>query len=258
MSVTDPPEAHVWGDAPDLYGPRHDYRESLVARRVRRLGAGGDALDAGAGAGSMALRLAGLGYRVTAVDGSEAFVRRLEGLLATAPGGPHRALAGDVGALPVADASVDVAVCAEVLEHVDDDAAAARELARALRPGGLLVVTVPANPDRYDWTDAWAGHRRRYRATELAALLAGAGLADVDVSGWGFPLTGLYHRHVYRRALRRRLARRGDAAGDAGALGAPPPLARRVLRALLEVDTPFTGLVPGWMGLIASARRPPR
>jgi len=247
---TAPAPAHSWGDAPDLYGPRHDYRESLIARRVRRGGGGGDALDAGAGAGSMALRLAGLGYRVTAVDGSPAFVRRLEGLLAAAPGGPHRALEGDLTRLPVDDDAADVVVCAEVLEHLDDDAAAARELRRVLRPGGLLVVTVPAGPERFDWTDRWAGHRRRYRPEQLRALLAGAGLRDVEVRAWGFPLTGLFHRHVYRPALRRRVA-----AGGAAAPGGPPhPLVRRAVRLLLEVDTPFTGVAPGWMGLIATAR----
>ena len=247
--------AHEWGSAPELYGPRHDYRESLVTRRIRRFGAGGDALDAGAGAGSMALRLARLGYRVTAVDASPAFVRRLGGVLAAAPGGPHRALPGDLGALPLPGAAVDLAVCGEVLEHLDDDAAGARELARVLRPDGLLVVTVPAGPERFDWVDRWAGHRRRYRPGDLAALLVGAGFRDVRVGGWGFPLTALYHRHVYRPALARRLARARAGDGDA-ALGSPPAGVRRALRAVLEVDTLFAPLAGGrGMGLIATARR---
>jgi SAM-dependent methyltransferase len=198
----------------------------------------------------MSLRLAAAGFRVTAVDGSAAFVERLAPRLGAAPGGPHRALRGDMGALPVDDASADLAVCAEVLEHLDDDAAAAGELLRVLRPGGALVVTVPAGPFRYDWTDRWAGHRRRYTAEGLAHLLAGAGFADVDVRGWGFPLTGLYHRWVYRPALRRRLRR-----GEEGLGGGPPPLVHRVVRAALEVDTPFTGRRPGWFGLIATAGR---
>ncbi|HWG98487.1 MAG TPA: class I SAM-dependent methyltransferase [Pilimelia sp.] len=246
--------AHEWGDAPDLYGPRHDYREALIMRRVRRWGPprGAHALDAGAGAGSLALRLARHGHRVTAVDGSPAFVRRLQALLARAPGGPHAALTGDVGGLPVDDRVADLVVCAEVLEHLDDDAAAARELVRVMRPGALLVVTVPAGPRRFDWTDRWAGHRRRYTARGLRALLEDAGLEDVRVRAWGFPLSGLFHRHVYRPALRRRI----DAGGAAAPGGAPHPLVRRAVRALLEFDTPFTGLFPGWMGLIATARRP--
>jgi SAM-dependent methyltransferase len=189
---------------------------------------------------------------VTAVDGSAAFVGRLGPRLAAAPGGPHRALRGDMGALPVPDASAGLAVCAEVLEHLDDDAAAAAELHRALRPGGALVVTVPAGPYRYDWTDRWAGHRRRYTAEGLAGLLDGAGFAEVTVLGWGFPLTGLYHRWVYRPMLRRRLERGAEGLG-----GGPPPLVGRVVRAGLEVDSLFTGRRPGWFGLIATARRPP-
>ncbi len=141
-------------------------------------------------------------------------------------------------------------MCAEVLEHLDDDAAALGVLAGALRPGGLLLVTVPANPYRYDWTDRWAGHRRRYTAEGLGERIAEAGFEDVDVQGWGFPLTGLYHRQVYRRALRRRLA-----AGDGQPGGAPPQLVSRVLRAALEIDSAFVGRRPGYHGLLATARR---
>jgi hypothetical protein len=78
-----------------------------------------------------------------------------------------------------------------------------------------------------------------------------AGFEDVRVQGWGFPLTGLYHRQVYRRALRRRLE-----AGGGRAVGGPPPrLLARALRAALEVDSAFVGRRPGYHGLLAVARR---
>ena len=67
------------------------------------------------------------------------------------------------------------------------------------------IASVPANPWRYDWSDHWAGHRRRYTAEGLAARFAEAGFTDVDVVDYGFPLLGLYHRQVYRRMLERRL-----------------------------------------------------
>ncbi|MFN8111537.1 MAG: methyltransferase domain-containing protein, partial [Thermoleophilia bacterium] len=151
---------------------------------------------------------------------------------------------------PVEDATMDVAVCAEVLEHLDDDAGAVRQLARVLRPGGLLVVTVPAGPHRMDWTDTWAGHRRRYAAPQLTELLRAGGFVRVDVRGWGFPLTGLYHRHVYAPMLRRRVD-----AGRPGLGGGAPRGAARILRMALELDTPFIGRAPGWFGLLATARR---
>jgi hypothetical protein len=78
-----------------------------------------------------------------------------------------------------------------------------------------------------------------------------AGFADARAEGWGFPLTGLYHRQVYRRALRRRLA----AGGGSANLGAPPKLASRVVRAVLEIDSAFVGRRPGYHGLLAVAHR---
>jgi SAM-dependent methyltransferase len=159
---------------------------------------------------------------------------------------------GDLHALGFGDDAFDGAACGEVLEHLEDDGAALRELRRVLVPGGALVASVPADPRRYDWVDRWAGHRRRYTAPGLAERLREAGFDEVAVTAWGFPLTGLYERAVYKPALRRRLA-----ASDGGPPAPPGPVARALapaVRAALEVDTLFLGRRPGWLGLIATAR----
>jgi len=240
---------HGWGDAPDLYGPRHDYRESLMMRRLRPALPAGHVLNAGCGAGSFTLRLLDAGYDVTSVDASEAFVERV------------RRLVGDRGAVELADlhalrfeaGAFDAIVCGEVLEHLDDDQTAVREFARVLKPGGVVLASVPANPWRYDWSDHWAGHRRRYTAAGLAERFTAAGFTDVDVTDYGFPLLGLYHRQVYRRMLKRRLERDGsDVGAPTGAMKRVAPL----VRAAFELDTLFMGRRPGYFGLIASARLP--
>ena len=246
------PGPHDWGDAPELFGPRHDYREALILRRLLPALPGPEVLNAGAGAGTLTLKMVDAGLRVTSVDASAELCDWVSGALRRrGAAGANRVQRGDLQRLALPDAAFDGAVCAEVLEHLDDDAGALAELARVLRPGGLLVVTVPANPYRYDWTDRWAGHRRRYDAEALADRIREAGFAEPRVQGWGFPLTGLYHRQVYRRALRRRL----EAGGGRAAGGPPPRLGARAVRAALEVDSAFVGLRPGYHGLLAVARR---
>jgi SAM-dependent methyltransferase len=90
---------------------------------------------------------------------------------------------GDALALPFADAEFDRVVAAEVLEHIPDDEAAIAELARVLRPGGTIAVTVPRwLPEKVCWalSDAYheveGGHVRVYRGHELVARLEAAGL----------------------------------------------------------------------------------
>lgn len=79
----------------------------------------------------------------------------------------------DVAQLP-AD-SVDAVYSLNVLEHIADDAAAVRELYRVLRPGGRLLIYVPAFELLYSAMDRKVGHLRRYRRHQLAAVLSEAG-----------------------------------------------------------------------------------
>jgi len=75
------------------------------------------------------------------------------------PGNPHADLHGDIDAIPVEEASFDVVLCLQVLEHVPDPAAAVRELHRVVRPGGRVLLTThgiyPFHPnpdDLWRWT----------------------------------------------------------------------------------------------------------
>lgn len=80
----------------------------------------------------------------------------------------------DILRLPFASGSMDLVLAADVIEHVDDDLAALREFARVLRPGGHLLLTVPAFPSLWGPQDVVAHHRRRYRRTPLLDLMRAA------------------------------------------------------------------------------------
>jgi SAM-dependent methyltransferase len=147
-------------------------------------------LDMGCGAGRHAFEMYRRGGDVIAFDqdGDElAGVLDLFGAMRDAGEVPDGAEAdikqGDALALPFADAEFDRVVAAEVLEHIPDDEAAIAELARVLRPGGTIAVTVPRwLPEKVCWalSDAYheveGGHVRIYRGHELVARLEAAGL----------------------------------------------------------------------------------
>lgn len=82
--------------------------------------------------------------------------------------------------LPIADDRLEAVVSANLLEHVPDDRAALREFRRVLRPGGRVVIVVPAGPSTYDYYDRFLGHERRYARGELAGKCAEAGLEVLD------------------------------------------------------------------------------
>lgn len=88
----------------------------------------------------------------------------------------------------VGDREVDVVVAFEVLEHLEDDVAGLRRWAEWLRPGGRVVLSVPAQPHRFGPWDEAVGHYRRYTRRTLAAALRDAGFEPVRVWSYGWPL----------------------------------------------------------------------
>jgi SAM-dependent methyltransferase len=100
-------------------------------------------------------------------------------------------------ALPFGDASFDLLLATDVLEHVDDDVAALRELRRVAAPGAVLLVTVPAHPGLWSAHDVALHHRRRYRRAEVLERLRAAGWEPVVVTWWNaflLPLIWLARR----------------------------------------------------------------
>lgn len=101
-------------------------------------------------------------------------------------------------------------VCAfEVLEHIEDDKGAMAEWVTHIRPGGHLVMSVPAFQDRFGPMDEHAGHFRRYSPEELTARLEEAGLVDIEVTVYGWPL-GYALEAVRNRIDAKKLEKVGD------------------------------------------------
>jgi SAM-dependent methyltransferase len=89
------------------------------------------------------------------------------------------------------EARWDVAFMLDVIEHLDDDVAALENAKRALSPGGLLFVTVPALQSFWSWNDEIVKHKRRYDAKQLRAAAERAGLVAVDTRYFMFLLSPL-------------------------------------------------------------------
>ena len=95
------------------------------------------------------------------------------------------AVQGDALHLPFPDATFDRVICSEVLEHIPDDLGAMAELARVLKPGGTMAITVPRfGPELINWalSDEYhnvpGGHIRIYRRRILTERLRSVGLID--------------------------------------------------------------------------------
>ena len=157
-----------------------------------RLGVGpGDlVLDLGCGFGRHAFEAARRGASVVALDAGPDEVAQVRATLGAmvdagelAPDDPATAVQGNALALPFGDATFDRVIASEVLEHIPDDTAAMRELARVLKPGGAMAVTVPrCVPEAVNWAlsdeyhDTPGGHVRIYRRSTLERRLRSVGL----------------------------------------------------------------------------------
>ena len=94
----------------------------------------------------------------------------------------------NVGAEGFSGSDFDVVCAFEVLEHIEDDVAALRRWAAFARPGGTIVVSVPAGRERFGAADERVGHFRRYDLGDLVEVMLAAGLTAPVVAPYAFPL----------------------------------------------------------------------
>lgn len=148
-------------------------RRRLFGRVISGLDLSLDAriLDIGTSTGTNLRLLRGLGFtHFEGVDMSSESVRWCESK------GLGHVTVGDVCDLPYPDASFDLILATDIIEHVDDDTAALREIQRVIKPDGFVLITVPAFMSLWGLQDDVSQHKRRYRSRQVLARVRGAGL----------------------------------------------------------------------------------
>jgi len=128
-------------------------------------------LDVGCGAGGISRWLLDHGHEAHGVDSSRASLEHAGQLVPTAS--LHH---GEAAALPFPEGSFDGVLLLDVLEHADD-AAALAEARRVVRPGGWVLLSVPAFPWLWSFRDVDAGHLRRYSRRGLEDVVCRSGFA---------------------------------------------------------------------------------
>ena len=214
-----------------------------LIRRVVRPPANARILELGSGTGH---NLAMLG-RFGAVEGAELD----DGARAIAEQRLGRSLARvelpDLSGFT--DATYDLIALLDVLEHVVDDAATLTAIRAKLKPGGALMLTVPANPWMWSAHDVAHHHHRRYRKAEIAALARQAGYDIALLS----PFNSLLFPAIAAvRAIGR--LRGSDSSDDV----LPPRPVNALFDRLFGLEAGLIGRLPMPFGvsLVAVLRRP--
>jgi len=226
----------------------------FVARRRLALGLLDDVhleaprlLDGGCGSGALLAELAQRGRAFGAdISASALDLTRGRGL-------PNLVQA-DLQRLPFSPEAFDAVLLCDVLEHVADDRQAVREAGRVLRPGGLLVGTLPALRLLWSSHDEALGHRRRYARRETRELVEAAGLRIERLS---FGLFFLFPVALVARLLQRLTAGARAHPPRTGIIAVPRFLNWLLIR-LMDLENAIIRRVnlPLGVSLVLVARKP--
>jgi SAM-dependent methyltransferase len=227
-------------------------RRRIVRGEIERLGLGADGrevrvLDAGCGSGRTLDELCDYGT-VSGIELSEA------GVEAARRRGHEDVRRGRVERLPWPDATFDLVTCLDVVEHTDDDRATLRELRRVTRPGGWLLVTVPAYQALWSAHDVVNDHKRRYNRRTLRAAAREAGWSVERMTGFNTLL--LAPAAAVRLAQRRNA---DDPANHTSELQLSPPWLNAALELPLRAEAAWLArgrTLPAGLSLLALLRRP--
>ncbi|MFT7601316.1 MAG: SAM-dependent methyltransferase [Acidimicrobiales bacterium] len=153
-------------------------------------------------------------------------------------------------------------VCAfEVIEHIEDHHAVAKQWAGLIRPGGHLLLSAPADSGRYGPWDRAAGHFRRYDRVDAEALVEAAGLDELDLRHYGYPVGNVLEMARNRVADRSDRVQKpmdevtADSARQLQPTARTAPITQAVGSTLARAQRSFEKRGRG-TGLVLLARRP--
>jgi SAM-dependent methyltransferase len=227
-------------------------RRAIVDRIIGRLGLPPDAaiLEPGCGTGGNFPMLARRG-QLYAIDADESAIgfAQSRGLAWVTRGFLPEAI-------PFGDRRFDLVVMTDVLEHLDDQTGTLRALHARLRPGGWLLMTVPAMAWLWSDHDVTHHHRRRYRASELRALVSACGFDVRYLSYYNFLLFPVI---AGARMWQRVGARDRKGAGRRHDLAMPPAAINSILQRIFSSERYLVGTarIPFGVSLIVLARALP-
>ncbi|PWK59042.1 methyltransferase family protein [Silicimonas algicola] len=190
--------------------PRFLLRRDRIRRHLRDV-APCRVIDIGCGPASILSELAVRGFDAVGVDRSIDALGLARNLISA-----ERPVTLEPKLRPEWKESFDLLLSFEVIEHLEDDVGAMRDWAAYLRPGGRLLLSTPAHPDRWNAADEWAGHVRRYERDGLIRAVTDAGFTVETVECYGFPLANVMEvlrARAYGKVLERK--RRTAASAEA-------------------------------------------
>lgn len=237
-------ETHWW----------HVGRRRIVTRLLQAIGNGNRTgmnrpvlLEVGCGVGGLWRELAHLAWPI-GLDRSAQAIRCAKRR------GYSSLIEADVVNLPVRSESVDGLLALDVLEHVPEDRCVLKEYFRCVRPGGWMVLTVPAHPWIWSNLDERAGHLRRYRFWDLSDKIQSAGFSIQKISYFNsllFPVVAAIR--LAQRGLKRWIS------FDSSSMEPPRfPGVNRLLGSLFGAEAGWLlrGRLPWGMSLFCMARKP--
>lgn len=201
-------------------------------------------LNAGCGSGEFSFQLAAAGHRVVGIDPASEYIDLARQSAEKAGIDNCSFFVSSIEEFSN-DEVFDCVAATDVLEHIADDYAAFEKLVQLVKPGGILLITVPAGQWLYGFHDEELGHYRRYSRRQLARLVSP--LCRIEALRYfGFSLIPVCY--LYSKLLRKPypVGESGDASKN--------PVTAFVLRSLLQVDRMLP--LPVGTSLILKARRP--
>lgn len=235
MNRTLKPASFIALDPPGTICQNAALRELLDLTQPRRF------MEVGVGAGGVARMLCQAGWQGCGVDSSDAAIQRAAHRLdAHIKTGTFHLHHSEVGIVDAHEQPIDVVVSMMVLEHQEDERAFLNRLRSLVRPGGMLVIGVPARMDHWSIEDDKVGHYRRYERNQLTSVLESAGLRNLVVRSVGVPISNL----LFRASTRQVRAYSADAPND--------KVEQTAESGVREI--PFKTVFPRWCRLLLNDR----